>query len=599
MRRLTFHIRLPPVARERSAAAGGAILVALFAVTAALSYAFGIALAWLLVPSQFGTVSAVQNVLVLATGLLAAGMPWALARRVAKTHGDPEAAKPEFRTALIANFGLGLLLSAAFVAAQRSGLQLVPTHSLVLELTVAAEMLVVAVNSTLAGAAGGSRRFGGVGAMQGGEILLKCIAAVFLVTMLHAGPEGVALGFLVGTLGSILIALRANKGLLPGRGQLASLSFLTTSGWMWLASGSMTFLITADLLGLEVTGKAAGVTTVVLAGYQACGLLARVSFYVSAALADAVFPFMVGSETLLEKHRWFVAAARWVPLVIIPIQMGLFLAPGPVLRLFLPHHYSGAQTLLRVLAAGTVGAVMTSMLMESLFATGYGRQIGRRMLIAVVVEMTCLVALVPGHGALGAAYSYLIASYVGVALLVPLYLKAVQVRLPAPRWLATYAVGLAPTAVVFALADWAPTPAAWALIVTGACLFAIPARRMRLITDADLIVLQALRARLKVRDAEAAVALSPAAGPASVTAVAARRRDPSATATTSQTDLPPSTTAFGSAARSLSCPVPGASPNSGAARMAGTTGEDRDRSSTDGQRGWRANASGHPGHRVC
>ena len=512
------------VSAERSAAAGGVILLARFAAAAVLNYAFGIALAWILVPAKFGTVSAIQNVVLLASGLLTAGLPWALAMRIAETHGDPEAAKPEFRTALITNFGCGLLLGAAFVTAQMSGLQLVPTHSPILDLIVAAEMPLLAVNSTLAGAAQGSSRFGGLGAMQSGEILVKCITALFLVTVLHAGPAGVALGFLIGTVGSVLIGVRTSKGLLPGRGPLASLSFLAASGSIWFAFASMTFLITADLLGLEVVGKAAGVTAAVLAGYQACGLLARASFYISDAFADAVFPFMARSGTLQEKHRWFVAAARWVPLLLIPTQVGLFLAPGPVLRLFLPPHYAVAQTLLRVLAAGTLGALITDMLVKSLFAIGYGRQIGRLLPIMVVAEVTGLVTLVPGHGALGAAYSYLIASCVGVALLGPLYLKALQVRLPAPRRLAGYVVGLAPTAVIFALAGRSPALLAWALIVAGTCLFLRPARRMRLITDADMSFLRALRGRLRARAAEVLVALSPAEGSASAAFLAALRR---------------------------------------------------------------------------
>jgi O-antigen/teichoic acid export membrane protein len=491
------------VSAERSAAAGGAILLARFAAAAVLNYAFGIALAWLLVPAEFGTVSAVQNVLLLASGLLTAGLPWALAMRIAETHGDPEAAKPEFRTALIANFGCGLLLGVAFVAAQVSGLRLVPTHSLVLDLIVAAELPVLAVNSTLAGAAQGSRRFGGLGAMQSGEILVKCITAVFLVTVLGTGPAGVAMGFLVGTLGSVLIGVRTSQGLLPGRGPLASMSFLGAAGSIWFAFASMTFLITADLLGLGVVGETAGVTAgvtaAVLAGYQACSLLARASFYVGDALADAVFPFMARSGTLQEKHRWFVAAARWVPLLLIPVQAGLFLAPGPVLRLFLPQHYAVAQTLLRVLAAGTLGALVTDMLVKGLFAIGYSRQIGRRLPIMAAVEVTGLVTLVPGHGALGAAYAYLIASYVGVALLGPLYLKALRVSLPAPRQLAGYAASLAPTAVLFGQAGRSPAPLAWALIAAGTCLFLPPARRMGLINDADLNMLQALRARLGVR----------------------------------------------------------------------------------------------------
>ena len=106
------------VRAECSAVVGGVILVARFAAGAVLNYAFGLGLAWLLVPARFGMVSAVQNVLLLAAGLLNAGLPWALAIRVAKTHGDHQAAKPEFRTALIANLGLGLVLGAAFMATQ-------------------------------------------------------------------------------------------------------------------------------------------------------------------------------------------------------------------------------------------------------------------------------------------------------------------------------------------------------------------------------------------------------------------------------------------------------------------------------------------------
>ncbi len=497
----------PPRARpsrvraECSAATGGVILVARFAAGATLNYAFGLGLAWLLVPARFGVVSAVQNVLLLAAGLLNAGLPWALAIRVAKTHGDHQAAKPEFRTALIANLGLGLVLAAVFLAAQLAGPRPVPAASAGLDLLVAAEMAMLAVNSALAGVAQGSGRFAGLGAMQAGEILLKCVAAAVLVAGLHAGPAGVVLSFFLGTAGSVLIGLRTCQGLLPGRGPLASFRFLADSGSIWFASAAMTFLLTADLLGLAAAGRAAGVTAAVLGGYQACGLLARASFYVSDALADAVFPFIARSGSGQDKHRWFMAAARWVPLLIIPVQAALFAAPGPVVRSFLPPHYSdaAAHALLRVLAAGTLGALMTDMLVKSLFAAGYGRQAGRRMPVAVVTEAAALVTLVPRYGALGAAWSYLLASYAGVILLLPLYLTAVQARLPSLRRLAAYAIGFAPTAALFAVAGRAPTLLAWVLVVAGTALFLVPARRMRLITDADLGVLRRLLGRCRGR----------------------------------------------------------------------------------------------------
>lgn len=481
------------LARERSAAAGGVVLIAAFGTGALLNYAFGLALAWLLVPAEFGTVGAVQNVLLLAAGLLIAGAPWALTRCIAQTRDNPEAAKPEFRTALLANVGFGLLLAAAFLAAQLSGVPFIPGHSVLLGVTVAVEILLVALNSILGAAAVGGRRFTGAGTLQSGEILVKCVTAVVFVKALHIGPEGVALGFVAGTLASILIGVRTTQGLLPGPGPLARPAFLKAAAAFWLASASVTFLITADLLGLLVIGRAAEP----VANYQACAMLARAGYFLSFAVAEAVFPFIARSETPAEQHRWFMAAARWVPLLIIPMQAGLAFAPAPVLHLFLPHHYATVQPLLRVLAVGTVGAIVTNLLVLGLLAIGHGRQVAWRMCITASAEVIGLITLVPGHGAMGAAYSYLIAGYLGVALLAPLYLRVLHVRLPALRWVAAYTAGFVPTAIMFILADQSPLILAWSLIVAAPCLFLVPARRMRLITDADVAALRVLRARLR------------------------------------------------------------------------------------------------------
>ncbi len=496
MPRLKRHGLLADVRAERTAAAGSVILVSRFAATAVINYVVGLALAWLLTPASFGLVSAIQNVLLLAAGLLTAGLPWALALRIAQTHGAPAASRPEFRTALVVNFGFGATLGAAFLGTQLFAVELVPSQSLILCLIVAAEMPVLAVNATLAGAAQGSSRFGGLGAMQTTESLVKCVAAVFMVSVLHAGPTGVALSFLIGTLASVLLGVSASKGLLPGLGPMASLGFLRAATSIWFASAAMTFLITADLLGLELFGRTAGVTAAVLAGYQACGLLGRACYYIGDALADAVFPFMARSDDAEDRNRWFMAPVRWVMLLIVPIQVGFLLAPGPVLRLFLPAHYAGAQTLLRLIAAGTLGALMTDMLMKGLFAGGHGRQVGRRMFVAVTVEVVGLVILVPRYGPVGAGISYLLASFAGMTLLGFLYLRVNRLRPPSLRQAGVYVGGITPTALAFFLAGRTASPVAWSLITVGAVLFIWPARRMGLIGDTDLNALRAGRARL-------------------------------------------------------------------------------------------------------
>ncbi len=69
---------------HQSAAAGTAVLMGAIALAAPLNYGFGLALAWLLPAAEFGRVSVLLTVLLLATSVLAAGFPWALARRVAR-----------------------------------------------------------------------------------------------------------------------------------------------------------------------------------------------------------------------------------------------------------------------------------------------------------------------------------------------------------------------------------------------------------------------------------------------------------------------------------------------------------------------------------
>ena len=113
MPRLKREGLLADVRAERTATAGSVILVSRFAATAVLNYVVGLALAWLLTPDAFGLVSAIQNVLLLAAGLLTAGLPWALALRIAQTHGVPGASRPEFRTCLVVNFGFGVVLGRA------------------------------------------------------------------------------------------------------------------------------------------------------------------------------------------------------------------------------------------------------------------------------------------------------------------------------------------------------------------------------------------------------------------------------------------------------------------------------------------------------
>src|SRR5690348_8150948 len=113
--------------RERGIAGGSAVLLGAVAATSLLNYGLGLALAWLLPADRFGVVGTLIALLLLATSVLAAGFPWALARTLAAssdaTRGDTAAA---FRAALLGNVGLGVILAIAFLAVQLPSGALLP-----------------------------------------------------------------------------------------------------------------------------------------------------------------------------------------------------------------------------------------------------------------------------------------------------------------------------------------------------------------------------------------------------------------------------------------------------------------------------------------
>jgi len=485
---------------ERSAAAGGVILVLRFAAASALNYAFGVALAWLLVPSAFGTVSALQNLLLLTAGALAAGLPWALAFKVAGSPRAPTVDAEEIRTGVLANVGFGLLIATTFILVQRVGLHLIPGAGVALTFTVACTMPLIGLSTVLAGALQGSRRFGGLGAMQAGEILVKCVVGVALVVIAHLGPEGVALGFLVGSLAGNAIALRSLRGLLPGPGPLARLRAFRSAVPIWAGTASFTVLLTADILALGPLGRAHGATARVLAAYQVCAILARASFYVTDALIDAVFPFMARSrQSRTASHSWFVAAVRWVPLLVVPVQLVLVFAPSAVLGLFFPHSYGGSGSLLRLITIGTLGLLLTNMLVKGLYSLGCAGQVGRRMPWAAFVELVGLVTLVPRYGAIGAAIAYSLATWSGVILLTPVYLRKQQVALPPTTLRGRYFLALTPSAALLAASNLVSGQIAWVVIVLALALFAGLARLTRLITDRDIRRLRGALTAVRVR----------------------------------------------------------------------------------------------------
>ena len=476
---------MPGLSSERSAAAGGIILVLRFAAGSVLNYAFGVALAWLLVPKAFGSVSALQNVLLLAAGTLTAGLPWALALRIASGDDDPATAQAHFRTAITGNVALSALFALGFLLAEGAGVRLVPQASPALIVTVACEIVILGYTSVLGGALQGSRRFGGLGAMQSFEILAKCVVALMLTVTFHWGAEGVALGFVAGSLVASVVARRALTGLLPNWGSLARLRSMSGAASIWIGTFCFTILLTADLLGLAVLGH--GEAAALVATYQVCAILARAPYFVADAVMDAVFPFMAAERSSpAASHAWFNKALRAVPLVIVPGQLALLIAPGPILTLCFPHAYGSSESVLRLLDVGTIGLLLTNNSVKGLYAIHRPRAAALRMPWVVLLESVCLVVLVPRFGATGAAAAYCVASLSGACLLYGSYLR-LQGAWPT-TWATAgrYLASLGPCALIMLVSHWTDEISSLLLLAAAMSVYAILSFRTGLVTEDDL-----------------------------------------------------------------------------------------------------------------
>jgi O-antigen/teichoic acid export membrane protein len=482
---------------QRSAAGGGVVLILRFAVGAVLNYGFGVALAWLLTPTQFGTVSVLQNVQFLCSALLAAGFPWALTAAIAKAAGPAKVAAT-YRAALLGNLAVGVILMMVFVGVQIST-NVVPGASTVTTIAIACMIIALSVNMTLFGALQGERRFDGFGIMQIAEVAFKVVLASLLVWLLVDDVDGVAIGFVGGATGAAAIGAYALRDRLPGRGPVAWRATSTRALSMGVATGAFGVMLTVDVLALSLIGQAHGMNAAHVAVYQAATVLARAPFFVGDALSNAVFPFIAEAPTTAEANDWFVAAYRWVPLLLVPLQLVLLVAPAPVLRLFFPAEYGQAAVVLRILTVGTLGLLSTDMLIKALNARDLAASAARRVPVVLAVEVVALSLAVPYWGTVGAAVAFAVAGWTGALLLGRLYVLRCRPAPPHRRLVGRYLLALVPLVGLLVLAQYAPEIPALIMITLGLGAYAAAAVRLRLVREQDMSRARAMVRRLLPR----------------------------------------------------------------------------------------------------
>ncbi|WP_432844088.1 oligosaccharide flippase family protein [Dactylosporangium sp. CA-092794] len=483
------------LSRQRSAAAGGVVLVLRFGVGSVLNYSLGVVLAWMLTPSQFGSISVLQNLLFLCSALLSAGYPWALAGVIARAdaRADVDAV---YRAALVGNVGVGVVLTLAFVGAQLTR-GVVPGASGAAVALMAATIVMTSASTILQGALNGERRFDGLSFLQTADIGVKVALSVMLVSLVQLRVGGVAAGFLGGAVTATAVGAWALRDRLPGRGPMAWRATTTRALPMTVATSAVSLILTTDVIALSLLGQGHGVSAVDVAVYQAAAVLARAPYFVAEALGSAVFPFIARAETAAAVRSWFLAAYRWVPLALVPLQLILLVTPETALALFFPAPYERGAGILRLLAVGSLGLLTADMLLKTLYARGLTAPLARRLPIALLVEVVALVVAVPRWGTTGAAAAFAAGSWAGAALLGHLFISRYGAPWPSRSIAMRYPLALVPLAALLPAADVVPELPALAVIAVGLALYAVTAVRVRLLRDEDVTRIRTFLRRLR------------------------------------------------------------------------------------------------------
>jgi len=482
---------------RRTAGAGSAVLVGGIALNAVLNYGFGVTLAWMLPQDAFGAVSVLLSVLLLAATVLAAGLPWALARTMARAEDGGAAARADadsaFRAALVGNLGLGAVFAAGLVVIQLSTDWVLPGRGPWLAALMAAAVVLISVYSVLWGALHGTRCFDAIGVAQLAETLTKVAGGLVLVGLCGLGVPGVATALLASIAVAVWLCRRALGDRLPGRGPVAGARAFAAAAPMAVGTIGFGLLTTLDILVLNALG--AGDGFVAVAVYQAAAVLARAPVLLSSALAEAMFPFIARGRSRAEAHRWFRAGFRWVPLAFVPMQLVLLITPGSVVGLLFPASYLAAADLARAITVGTTGLIVADMLLKALLARGLATAVAARVPFAVAVELGTLAALAPRYGGLGAATAFAAGTWAAAALLAGAYLRQYWPGWVRMRTVAGWSLATGALALVLAAAALVPRPVDLLLIAVGLAGYAALVVALRLVPPADVA---ALRARLRL-----------------------------------------------------------------------------------------------------
>jgi O-antigen/teichoic acid export membrane protein len=452
------------------------VLFAAFGGTSILNYAFGLAMAWLLVPGDYGLLAFAQTTLLVGGLVLNSGFSLSLARAVAKVD-EPRERDALVRGTFLANLVLAAAMSAALVALFAAGPLRDGFERWSVAIVVALCLPLISLAATARGCAQGSERFGMVATNGLTEILCKTLSGAPLA-LLGLGALGAVAGFLVGAVCAAALGFRQLvRGIgVRWRGSLKPPD-IRASVAIFGALLGLSMLLNVDLAGLKLLAH----ERETVGFYQAALVLSNAPCYlVEAAMMPVLFVQLARYENISATQNTLGETLGLTAVLILPVEIVLMAVPRQALLAFFPDAYAPGAPALRVLAIGNILLILVALFSTAFQAIGRAKFPALILLAVVLAEPFALWAVVPAGQELGAAWVFVAATFLALFCLVAAYLQessAACLRRVAP-WVIKYvlAVGAGLTAGRLVL-DWGAVPA----VAVGGVCYLVVAMLLRII----------------------------------------------------------------------------------------------------------------------
>ncbi|MEL4304530.1 flippase [Methanococcoides sp. LMO-2] len=400
------------------------VMFAAFFIGAFLNYGFNVVMGWMLTPAQFGMLGVSASFLLILSLFVTSAFPLTSTKFISGEH-DVSTKYRVFKSALIANLGIALLLSVVFYVGYTTDIINLGANYNLLVISILLATIFTAMSVIYLSILQGTFRFSSFAFIGIITIFAKLISGVVLVKM-GFGALGAVLSFPISMLIGLTLAVLLTR----------DFTFWKTKGWadsnvyffalpMFFGTLGTTLLMNIDIIGVKFLTEVA-LSDALSGYYRAALILAQLPIFIVGALMSVLFPYISKHQ---EDDRYASKSIKYGALFILPLALVIAAIPEAFIGVMFPAEYIASAPALSIVSIGMGFLVMTMVLTNIFQARNVPRIPAFVLPLAVVIEIILLIALVPSHGIVGAAGSTAIACSIGCIVLAGLYVHTYKLKI--------------------------------------------------------------------------------------------------------------------------------------------------------------------------